>query len=236
MERSYNSQQQNLSKLNYKESFLLMNFPIGRGKVEANYFIERAITILSSEEIYDILTKDYSKQSIFRKEQTFIALCNLYEIINEEISKQKILCFLNKYRNRELNILNQVECTYLRITRKALIIYAYPKVRQGIEKLLEKAPEFEKFILKPSALSKTYMRELVFHNETFKKLITLDDTELIKFRDFLELFESKIESDFKIAFKNLPTDEHQIGGFEFYGHNRRHYSFNNIMRNYKLID
>lgn len=233
LNKNYDAHQETLQNLDSESLFKMMDCPIGsRGKVEANYFIEKAFCEEKSQELFIILIENFEGQSIFRKEQTFVALCNLYNFSCQSSLKSDILRFLNKNKFRELNLLNQVECLFLRFLRKILVIYKYPLLQRSIRQYLETAPELIKFVHKPTALKETFLFEILCHKQYFADILTLESQELEKLRDDLEEVERGLEKKFNLAYKRLTSDELQRGGgLEHYGLLRYHYRFLIIIEN-----
>ena len=233
LNKNYDAHQETLQNLDSQSLFRMMDCPIGsRGKVEANYFIQKAFSEEKSQELFIILIDNFEQQSIFRKEQTFVALCNLYNFSSQPSLKSDILRFLNENKFRELNLLNQVECLFLRLLRKILVIYEYPLLQRSIRQYLETAPELIKFVQKPTALKETFFFEILCHKQYFADILTLESQELEKLRDDLEQVERGLENKFELAYKRLTYDELQRGGrMEHYGLLRYHYPFLIIIEN-----
>jgi len=227
--RNYEEHQKELQNLDADTLFLRMNLPLGGGKPEADYFVEKSFSEDNSQELFTKLIDDWERQSIFRKGQTYVALCVLYKLCSERSTSGQIISFLFENRDKDLNLLNQVECLFLRITRKLLIIKAYPSFREEIKAYLENVPELIKFVHTPSALKETYFEEILFNSVHFRQLLTFDSKKLENLRRELEKVESQIETHFQLARQSMTIDEIQHGGFEFYGLDRKHSAFRNIM-------
>jgi hypothetical protein len=158
----------------------------------------------------------------------------LYNRIDDGAVKAAAREFLNRYKEGELPLLNQVECSHLRVTRKILVISAYPNLRKRLQHDLTVAPELTRFILPPTALDLSYASELLFHGMWFEHIKALPGTELEKLLDTFLKMERAIEEDFKVARSKLSGSETQLAGFEYYGLNGKHYAFKNIMHNLKI--
>jgi hypothetical protein len=160
--------------------------------------------------------------------------CILYNRVDDEVVKASARDFLNRYKEGDLPLLNQVECTILRVARKILIISTYPKLRERLEQELKLAPEMTRFVLPPTALDLSYGDEAAFHGLWFEKIKLLQRTRLEQLLDAFLRIEASIEVDFSAARSRLRGGERQIGGFEYYGLNGKHYAFKNIMKNLKI--
>jgi hypothetical protein len=79
----------------------------------------------SPEEVFDRLTADFERQSILRKLQSFAGVCALFKKSEAGPTKELMSKFLEKWQDRELPLLNKVECAWIRVVRKNLIISAY---------------------------------------------------------------------------------------------------------------
>jgi hypothetical protein len=233
LKTNYDAHQEMLKNLDSQSLFRMMDCPIGsRGKVEANYFIEKVFSEEKSQELFRILIENFEQQSIFRKEQTFVALCTVYNFCFQQSLKSDILRFLNENKFRELNLVNQVECLFLRFLRKIIVIYKYPLLRKDIQQYLETAPELIRFVQKPTALKETFLFEILCHRQYFTDILTLESQEIEKLRDDLEEVERGLEEKFNLAYKRLTSDELQRGGgLEHYGLLRYHYRFLIIIEN-----
>jgi hypothetical protein len=227
--------QAEMERLDSAAVFARMNLPLRVGGSEAEYFVEKSLA--SSRDSSDILRQlisNFEQQSIFRKEQTFAAVGILYNRIDDGAVKAAAREFLNRYKEGELPLLNQVECSHLRVTRKILVISAYPNLRKRLQHDLTVAPELTRFILPPTALDLSYASELLFHGMWFEHIKALPGTELEKLLDTFLKMERAIEEDFKVARSKLSGSETQLAGFEYYGLNGKHYAFKNIMHNLKI--
>ncbi len=234
-EERFHTWRAEMERLDATEIFARMNLPPRLGGSEAEYFVDKSLA--SGRDPNEVLTQligDFEQQSIFRKEQTFAAVCFLYNRIDDGAVKVTAREFLNRYKEAELPLLNQVECSNLRVTRKSLIIAAYPKLRERIRHDLDIAPELVRFILPPTALDLSYASEILFNGACFERIKGLPVIELQRLLDALLKIEQAIEEDYKTARSRLSNDEKQIGGFEYYGVNGKHYAFKNIMRNLKI--
>lgn len=228
-ERSYEEYQKKLQNLDSESLFLRMNLRERGGKTEADYFVEKYFSGDNSQELFTKLIDDWDRQPIFRKEQTYIALCVLYKLSSERYIRTQIINFLDENRDKELNVLNQVECLFLRITRKLLIIKVYPLFREKIKAYLENVPELIKFVHTPSALKETSFEEEISHSLVFCHLLTLDFQKLENLKKKLEKVESEIEIDFQLAQQSMTIDEIQVRRLEDYCIDKKNLAFRNIM-------
>ena len=80
MDRQALQWQEDVETLSTTQVFALMDFPLREGLSEAHIFIDKSLsTRLPEIQIFDQLTYDYEDQSIFRKEQSCVAICVLHE-------------------------------------------------------------------------------------------------------------------------------------------------------------
>jgi hypothetical protein len=227
---------QAMETLDPAQIFALMDDPIPFGpSTHAHYFVEKSIA--QGEPLHEILnrlTRDFDRQSIFRKEQTFLAVCLLYLRGEDVTITVEAKAFLDKYKDADLPLLNQVECGLLRLTRKSNVLHAYPRLRDQVAQTLQSAPELIRFVHPPSALSLTYAAEIELHHRSFAMLKQLPDAELEKLLGMILPVEAAIDEEFKAARKNLPDSERQVLGFEIYGEGARHYFFRGVLHNYGI--
>ncbi len=210
----------------------LMELPLRAGKSEANYYVPKALGAnIPPDQVFEAITRDFDRQSIFRKEQSAVAAAVLYHQTNDETVKARLRGFFDKIRDYALRPLNQVECALLRLTRKHLVLSIYPEMRRRIEAELKDAPEFVRLVRPPTVLDGTYSAELMLHARTFESLKRLLDEQLERALPVLLKMESELEERFREARKKLSSDETHICGFETYGMGGKHYAFRNILEN-----
>jgi hypothetical protein len=143
--------------------------------------------------------------------------------------------FLDRYKEGDLPLLNQVERGFLRVSRKMLILAAYPALRERLRKELETVPEMVRFVRPPTALDRSYASEVAFHALLFENIRLLPRAQLERLLGALLKAEGTIGEDFKGARKTLAGGETQVGSaFEYYGLNGKHYAFKNVMKNLKI--
>jgi hypothetical protein len=225
-----------METLDVDETFASMDHPMPPAHTHAHYFLDKCLKKGDTHaDILQRLIHDFDRQSIFRKEQTFLAACMLYLRTEDSATKETAKAFLDRYGDADLPLLNQVECAFLRLTRKRNVLSVYPQLRERIAKDMESAPELIRFVQPPSAYSMSYATEIFQHHQTFEKLKQLPEQELQRLLDMLLLAEAEIQKDFKAARKKLPDSEKQILGFEIYGEGGRHYSFKGILHNYGIV-
>jgi hypothetical protein len=223
-----------MEQLDASEVFARMDFPMPPGGSEAQYFLNKSLANgKPPEDILGLLIRDFDRQSIFRKEQTFIGVCVLYKRIGDSAVRAKARGFLDQYKDADLPLLNQVECAHLRITRKVAVLSVYPQIRERINRELQSAPELVRLVRPPTAFDMSYPAEVELHRRTFEQLKLLSDADLHKLLESLLKMEGTIEQDYKSARAKLTGWEVQLVGsaFEHYGVGGRHYAFKNIMVN-----
>jgi len=204
-------------------------------RTHVHYFINKSLAQgTPSREILRRLTCDYDRQSIFRKEQSFLGACFLYLQSDDVETMTEAKAFIDKYKDADLPLLNQVECTLLRLVRKGNVLRAYPQLGDEISDALQSAPELIRFVNPPSAFTVTYGTEVAQHHLTFERLKQLSYAEQEKLLGMLMPIEDRMEDEFWKARKKLSGSEVQLLGFEIYGKNARHYAFRGILHNYGI--
>lgn len=235
MNKDKEAWQQAMETLDAKEVFALMDDPILTGTAHAHYFVKKAVAEGETPgKIVHQLIHDFDRQSIFRKEQTFLAVCLLYLHKDCAEIRPEAKAFFDKYKDADLPLLNQVECALLRANRKSNVLHEYPKVREQIARAMESAPELVRFVNRPSALSMSYGSEVELHHRTFEWLKLLSELDLQKLLGIILPAEAAIEEEFKAARRKLSDSEIQVLGFEVYGDGGRHYFFRGVLHNYGI--
>lgn len=211
----------------------MMNMPMGIGKPAGIHLVERSISEQRDlPSLFDLLTYDYERQSTFRKEHTFAALCEIFKRTELENLKNKVKAFLDANKDGTLSPLNRAECAAVRIVRKLFVIHAYEPLRSAIDASLTTAPEIIRFVRTPTALDYTLVAELMNHHAMFEQLLRLPDTELTALATALEAYEKTIDDAFRQAQLKLRPNEHQIAGFETRGAGGRLWSLRILMSNF----
>ncbi len=185
----------------------------------------------ADSEVFHRLTDDFDRQNIFRKVQSFHAVAILFVKTPDPAVKVAAEEFLRTYEEAELPLLNQVECTLLRLTRKRNVLFVYPALRPQIAKVLESTPEIERYVDPPNSYRLTYAGEVDQHHRSFEILKNMPEEQLASLLKLFLEAEAKINGDFWQARKNLPDTERQVLGFEIYGDGGRHYAFKGILGN-----
>jgi len=235
MKENKEAWQKEMEALSATEVLASMDDPMPGGTTQAHYFVNKSFAQGEAPgEILSRLTRDYDRKSIFRKEQSFLAVCFLYLRTEDAVVMTEAKAFLDKYKDANLPLLNQVECALLRITRKSNVLRAYPALREKIALILQSAPELVRFVNPPSAFTMTYADEVESHHRTFEMLNRLSDLELEKLLSLLLPMEAAMEEEFQTARKGLSDSERQVLGFEIYGDGGRHYFFRGVLHNYGI--
>jgi|ERR1017187_3849031 hypothetical protein len=213
--------------------FARMDDPLHSGGTEGQVFVEKGLAEgRHPQDILHQLINDFDQQSIFRKEQTFVAVCVLYRMTDDAETKESSRAFLEEHKDGRLPLLNQVECAALRLVRKVLVVRLYPPMRAGIVRELQLAPELDRYVLPPTPLSLSYPGELELHRSTIRSLRSLPVPELGELLDRFLRAEAEIEEEYNRATSGLLGSERQLGGgFAYYGVGGEHCSFRNILRN-----
>jgi hypothetical protein len=224
-----------MEQLDAAAIFARMNVPLPPGGSEAQYFVQKSLAGgRHPQEVLSQLIRDFEQQCIFRKIQTFVAVCALYQQIDDAATKVLARAFLDQYKDADLPLLNQVECALLRLTRKISILSLYPDLRTMIADSLQSAHELIRFAQAPTALQMSYAAEVQMHWAMFQQLKMLPEQNLRPLLDSLLATEASMEQDFNLARSKLTDSEREIGGFEYYGIDGRHYAFRNIMHNFGI--
>ncbi len=213
----------------------LMDLPLRGGQSEANLYVPKALASgMAAMDVFDTITRDFDRQSIFRKEQSVVAAAVLYHQTADQAVRATLQTFFDKVRDYELPILNQVECALLRLTRKRFVLSIYPELRSRIDAELKSAPELERLVRPTTALNESYAAELELHALSFAALERQTDDELKRALPVLLKIEADIQDAFEQARKQLRDRETHILGFEYHGLGGRHYAFENILKNMKI--
>jgi len=233
MDRKGETWREDMEQLDAAQVFSLMDLPLQAGpRTEGHYFVEKSLAAgVPAQDVFHKLTDSFDRQRIFRKLQTFVALCALYRRTDDE--KVKALCreLFDLYKDADLPLLNQVECALLRLTRKISVLSLYQPLRERLQQDLARVPELIRFVRPPTALDVMYPFELSQNHQMFEKIKVLTNAQLQDRLTELLKTEARIEEDFQTARANLPGSEHEIGGFETYGIGGKHYAFKNILIN-----
>jgi hypothetical protein len=221
-----------MNSLDLDGAIAAMDDPAAPGHTQVHIVLAKSREQGMTEvEIFRRLAHEFERQNIFRKLQSFHGVAIIFQLTSDPEVKTVTGEFLRRYENGDRPLLNQVECTLLRFTRKRNVLAVYPILRPQIAKALESAPEIERFVDPPNSYSLTYAGEVDQHHRTFAILKTLSEEQL---GPLLKLFleaEEKMNGDFQIARKNLPNTEKQLLGFEIYGEGGNHYAFKGILSN-----
>jgi hypothetical protein len=212
-----------------------MELPLRGGQNEGGVYVAKALSGgMSAKDVFDSLTWDFDRQSIFRKEQTIVATTVLYYQTSDDAVKELLREFFDKVRDYDLPILNQVECAQLRLTRKFFVLSVYPEMRKRIDAELKNAPELVRLVRPPTVIDGTYAAELELHARSFDELKRQPDEALQHALPLLLKLEADVEEEFNEACGKLGGNETHIGGFEFFGKGGHHYAFKNILKNSNL--
>ena len=234
MDRRALQWQEDIEQLSTSQVFALMDFPLREGLCEAHIFIDKSLSMTLPEiQIFDQLTYDYEDQSIFRKEQSCVAICVLHERAVDTAIKEQCRAFLKRLADGELPLLNQVECAFLRVVRKLSVLSQHPPLRGKIENQMKSAPELERFVGALSALDAN--DELALHSLKLTELRSLTNERLEEELANILKIEKAMDDDFVAARENVSGSDTQIGGFEYYGVNGRHEAFKTIIRDFGIL-
>ena len=226
---------EDVEKLATTQVFALMDFPLREGVSEAHIFIDKSLsTRLPEAEIFDQLTYDYEDQSIFRKEQSCVALCVLHQRAIDAAVKEKCRAFLERVEDGKLPLVNQVECAFLRVVRKISIISRYPQLSDKIEHRVKAAPELERFMGPLSARDLSYETELALHNLKFTELGSRTPEQLENELAEILKTERAMEDEFAAAHAMSDGSASRVGGFENYGVNGKHRALKNIIKDFGI--
>jgi hypothetical protein len=213
--------------------FEVMDMPLrGGGRSEGRYYVDKSLAVgVRENDIFDKLTGDFDTQCIFRKLQSYRALCHLYHRTNDQSIKHRCLEFFRVHSDAELPLLSQVECAFLRVTRKISVLNVYPPLRDRLQQELKSASELVRFVNPPTAYSMLYPIELDQNRRIFAEIRGWSDERLRATLAELLKTEEKIETDFQTARSKLSDAERQMAGFEGYGLGGKHYAFKTMPPN-----
>jgi hypothetical protein len=224
-----------MEQLDAAQTFALMDFPMPAGYTQAQYFVDKSLAAGKPPgEILKELIHDFDRQSIFCKEQTFVAVCSLYLHTDDPGVRATAETFFDQNKDGELPLLNQAECAHLRVIRKTAVVAVYPQVTERITKALESSPEVVRFVQPPTAIDMSYPVEVALHHGAFEKLKALSRDQLEELLKGFLAAEASSEKEFTEARSRLADSERWIGGFEYYGVDGRHYAFKNILKHFGI--
>lgn len=235
MDRQARQWREHVEKLSTSQVFALMDFPLRAGLSEAHVFIDKSLSMqLPESEIFDQLTYDYEDQSIFRKEQSCVAICVLHQRALDAAIKEKCRAFLSGIEDGKLSLLNQAECAFLRVMRKLSMLSRDRARRDRIENWLKVDPELER--LAEPLLVSGFDREteLALHNLKFTELRSLTQVQLQKELDGILKTEEAMDGELAGPDRPLPGSQRPIGDFEYYGVNGQHDAFERIIRSFGI--
>lgn len=219
-----------------EELEIRMNHPSGWENKIIEIFLERKLKIFSEIEVFDICINDYQDCSIFKKENYFRVLSDLYIFSKDDELKDRIKKFLLENVFKKLNIINQVEARAVRVFRKLTVINNYESLRQAISLYVRDFPEIIQFGRKPNPTDFTYPHELMFHDVFFSYIKKLPESELTDLKEKLEHIENEIEEIFKKEKSRIPYKDMEVSGLEKAGYNDMICSLKNIICNKGLFE
>jgi hypothetical protein len=235
MTRSTEQWRKDMEALEAGEILKLMELPLRAGESEANCYVPRALAAgISPKDVFESVTSNFDRQSIFRKEQSAVAAVVLYHQTADEAVKTLLRGFFHKMRDYTLPPLNQVECAFLRVIRKSLIASVYQDIERQLKAALKDAPELVRLVRPPTALDEIYALELHMHARIFAHLSLMQNEVLMRILPKLLKIEVDINQPFSEVYKKVPDGEKPIHGFETYGLGEKHYAFKNILVNLKI--
>jgi hypothetical protein len=231
MDRDARQWCEHAERLSASQLFALMDFPLRAGLSEAHIFIDKSLSMqLPESEIFDQLTYDHDDQSIFRKEQSCVALCVLHQRGLDAATRENCHAFLQRLADGRLSLLNQAECGFLRVIRKLSAISRDPARRARLEQWLMAAPA-PGALLPPAADRDA---ELALHNLKFTELKSLTDGELQAQLDTFLKIENAIDGEFATAGGGVSVAETQGASIDSYGLSGRHAVFRAIITSFSI--
>jgi hypothetical protein len=210
-----------------------MNVPLGiGGRVEGHWFVEQSLIDGHPEaDIFQRLTSGYEEHSIFRKLQSYAALCHLHFRAKDPALKAACFEFLKRAAYTDLPLLNQVECTFLRVLSKYLTAKQFPQMRAALETGLKDAPELVRFVHRPTVLGMTDSSILREHEKRFAWFKTRSPEQLQEALELYLGFEAHYDESYQAEYARLPLNERPlIGGFASYGQGGSHYQFRGMFK------
>jgi hypothetical protein len=213
-------------------AYLQMEQPMGWMGCEGIIFVDRSLEEGASvADTFNRLTDDFDKQSIFRKLQTFAGACALYKKTNEP-DGSRIKEFIQKHRSGDLSVLNQLECTWIRIVRKIFIIRLFPKLTETIQASLQTAPELIRFVSPRTGIQEVMQAELFIHGQIFAGSRDRAEAELnAELTKALKLEQELAEPLSQAKKESTLYGDSVFSWFETYGVDGRHFAFANILHN-----
>jgi hypothetical protein len=175
-----------MNGLDLDATYASMDDPAMPGHTQVDFVFAKSIEHGEADsEVFHRLTHDFDRQNIFHKVQSFHAAAILFVRTPDPAVKDAAGKFLRTYKEAELPLLSQVECTLLRLTRKRNVLFVYPALRPQIAKALESTPEIERYVDPPNSYRLTYAGEVNQHHRSFEILKTLSEEQLA---ELLKLF------------------------------------------------
>jgi hypothetical protein len=215
--------------LTASQAYALMEKPLGWMGTEGVIFVDRSLSEGNSvTDIFDKLTNDYDKQSIFRKLQSFAGICALFKKANTSASPE-ISEFIERHKSGELPLLNQVECAWIRVTRKVFIVSVFPEIRKKIEAALQRAPEMIRFVTPPSGIHGVISTELLIHARNFQRISALSEEELnVELANALQMEKDLVQPLAEAEKGSALYEDSVFDWFRSYGIHGKHFAFQNI--------
>lgn len=213
--------------------FINMDCPLRPAgmQVEGYFFVKNSLTEgASAQDIFEKLTSDFPRQRIFRKMQSFVALCALYRRTDDKTLRDNCESFFSLHADADLPLLNQVECAAIRLRRKISTVSLYPPLAERLRHEMATAPELIRFVSRPTVFAQLYAWELLEAFKTFETIRMLNDEQLEEHLKHLLDKEISIDTDFRTARSALPDSEILMDNFEVYGTHGKNPGFRNILR------
>jgi hypothetical protein len=211
--------QDELDTFDADQAFANLDAPLIPGpRQSGTCFVDKRIAAgAGAGAIFEQLADSFNEIGVFRKLQSFNAICHLYQRTADLPAKARCLAFFDEHVDAELPLATQVECAFLRVSRKVLVVEAYPMLRDALALKLQTAPELTRYVRPPTALGTSWTME-VLHNGRVRGLISTLSQEALRSRlQELLAVEASIDTQFFEARSRLPMSEREIGGFEEYG-------------------
>ena len=132
-------------------------------------------------------------------------------------------------------MLDKLECAWLRVVRKNLVISSYPLIDKTLSESLRSAPELERFVLPPTGFNDALLYELAVHDGVFRQLLDYSEPDLESELRVIQTIEASLEESLRKAPKHSPIyRDSAFTWFEHYGVDGKHFAFKHIAENLEI--
>lgn len=227
-----------LSKMMGKDLLFYMEYPFEMGGVEAVpavYYVRRLLEKEKSvDEIFDQLTSNYEKQTVFRKQNTFVGLCKLHGQTKKTCDKEKIKDFLFSKENLKMSAFNKAETAVLRINKKLFMVNLFGHIQKKLEAEIKHLPEIIRFVNPPNALQQINPDVLSVHRRILPGLRKRTEKSCEELAKEIEQMETSLEQEWRDVLHKISKGQRELFGVEYYGLGDNVDGLENIMENLKI--